>query len=248
MAQQLFLNRRNFIVGAAALGANSTTVVRAAATTNVMHLPFPMRGQIRHGAQATVTRIQTEMPRLALTFDDGPDGRHTPRLLDILAEHKAKATFYLVGRAAAYRPDIVERIVQEGHEVGNHSWSHPILSNYSRTAIEKEILSTNNAIFNASGVVPKTFRPPYGAFEMHQRFTLMHDLHMPTVLWSVDPEDWRYPGQQYITDFITRRSRPGSIVLTHDIHGPTVRSFSKTLDNLIARGFQFATISELIEI
>ena len=70
------------------------SVARATATTNVMHLPFPMRGQIRTGAQATVTRIQTEKPHLALTFDDGPDGRHTPRLLDILAEHKAKATFY----------------------------------------------------------------------------------------------------------------------------------------------------------
>jgi peptidoglycan/xylan/chitin deacetylase (PgdA/CDA1 family) len=246
--KSLCVDRRRFVTGAVVSGAGALIGGIAHAVPNVMHLPFSLRGQITNGVQATVTRIETNQPNLALTFDDGPDRRHTPRLLDILAERGVKATFYVVGRAAAYSPHIIQRMVAEGHEIGNHSWSHPVMSGYSRNAIQKEILRTNQAVFDASGLVPKTFRPPYGAFQMHQRFALMQDLNMPTVLWSVDPEDWRYPGRQYITDFITRRSQPGSIVLTHDIHGPTVRSFLETLDNLIERGFNFVTISELVEI
>lgn len=243
------ITKRKLIAGAVGLGVAS--LARRATAQNGMSVtqaPFPVRGEITSGLQATITNIKTSDPLLALTFDDGPHPTLTPILLDILAERNAKATFYLVGRAVAYSPHIVRRMVDEGHEVGNHSWSHPFLSGRSQAGLLREIDWTNQAIFDAAGVTPRTFRPPFGAIKSYQSLHLFRERNMPTVLWSVDPEDWRRPGQQYITNFILSRSTPGSIVLTHDIHGPSVRSVPATLSGLIGRGYGFGTVSQIAQI
>lgn len=243
------ISRRAFITAAIGLGPNLLTN-RATAQHGIAitREPYRMRGEINTGLHATITSIRTSDPFVALTFDDGPHPSLTPQLLDILAERNVKATFYLVGRAVAHSPQIVRRMVEEGHEVGNHSWSHPVLASRSQAGILQEIDWTNQAVFDAAGVIPRTFRPPYGALELHQRLSLINDRDMPTVLWSVDPEDWRRPGEQYITNFILSNSTPGSIILTHDIHAPTVRSFPKILDGLIANGYQFKKISTIAQI
>ena len=243
------ISRRDFITTAFGLGANLLTH-RATAQGGVAltREPYRMRGEINTGLQATITSIRTSDPRVALTFDDGPHPSLTPQLLDILADRNVKATFYVVGRAVAHSPQIVRRMVEEGHEVGNHSWSHPVLSSWSQVGILQEIDRTNQAVFDAAGVIPRTFRPPYGAFELHQRLSLINDRDMPTVLWSVDPEDWRLPGQQYITNFILSNSTAGSIILTHDIHAPTVKSFPAILDGLIMHGYGFQKISTIAQI
>ena len=243
------ISKRLLLSGLA--GVSGTLIMnRAVAQSGIpaTEAPFPMRGEITSGWQATITNIRTSDPFVALTFDDGPHPTLTPLLLDILAERNAKATFYVVGRAVVHSPHIVRRMVEEGHEVGNHSWSHPVLSGWSQAGILQEIDRTNQAVFDAAGITPRTFRPPFGAFEFYQRLNLIRARNMPTVLWSVDPEDWRRPGQQYITNFILSRSTSGSIVLTHDIHGPSVRSVSATLTGLIELGYDFKTVSQLAHI
>lgn len=243
------ITKRKLIAGAVGFGVAS--LARSATAQNgipVTQATFPMLGEITSGLQATITNIRTSNPILALAFDDGPHPTLTPKLLDILAERNAKATFYLVGRAVAHSPHIVRRMIDEGHEVGNHSWLHPFLSGWSQAGILQEIDRTNQAVFDAAGVTPRTFRPPFGAFGFYQRLNLFRERNMPTVLWSVDPEDWRRPGQQYITNFILSRSTSGSIVLTHDIHGPSVRSVPATLDGLIGRGYGFGTVSQIAQI
>lgn len=194
----------------------------------------------------TITSVQTSLPQLALTFDDGPHPSLTPQLLDMLAARGLKATFYLIGNRVATWPEIAARIAREGHEIGNHSWSHPFLDRYSDAAMLRQIDRTNAIIADTTGKMPVTFRPPYGAFTQRQR-RLLHDARgMPSVLWSVDPRDWRRPGAQVVANRILGASHAGSIVLSHDIHPGTVRAMPQVMDTLVARGLTPTTISELI--
>lgn len=230
------MDRRELLFGASVAAAFSIGPSRSFAEQSLldlMEVPFSKRGAITNGLLATAAKINTRKPVMSLTFDDGPHPFLTPMLLDLLKLRQVRATFYVIGRDAAHSPDILRRMIDEGHEIGNHSWSHPVLSKWSHSGILKEIDRTNDAVFAATGIVPRTFRPPYGAFEPHQRYALVRDRHMPTILWSVDPEDWRRPGSKFITDFVLKRARPGAIVLTHDIHRATIRSWVGTLDGLI---------------
>ena len=207
---------------------------------------LPARGDITTGMQATITRIATSQPLVALTFDDGPHPGLTPQLLDILSAYGVRATFYVIGSRAVRHPRLVARIAAEGHEIGNHTWSHPSLHGYSNAGALSQVDRTSRAVIEATGRMPVTFRPPYGDFYSHQRLMLFQSRGMPTVFWSVDPEDWRRPGSDVVASRIVMRSRPGDIVLAHDIQGPTVRAMPATIEGLVARGFRFATVSELI--
>lgn len=193
-----------------------------------------------------VTAVQTGRPALALTFDDGPHPRHTPRLLDMLREHGAKATFFLIGQRVATWPELAARIVEEGHELGNHTWSHPFLNRRSDASVLREIDRTSNAIYRATGKAPVTFRPPYGAFTPRQQQMLHAERGLPTIMWSVDPLDWRRPGSSVVANRILRRAAPGAIVLAHDIHGSTVRAVPTVLDGLGQRGLETVTMSDLL--
>src|ERR1700719_4529684 len=112
---------------------------------------------------ATYTQVRVDQPYIAMTFDDGPSSANTPRLLEILKQRNIKATFFLIGQNVAANPDIVRRILAEGHEVGNHSWTHPQLSKLSDDRVTAEITKTQDAIKDASGFTPTLLRPPYGA-------------------------------------------------------------------------------------
>ncbi|MDJ0822840.1 MAG: polysaccharide deacetylase family protein [Paracoccaceae bacterium] len=195
---------------------------------------------------ATVMAIRTSSPVVGMTFDDGPHPRLTPILLDILKARGLKATFYLIGNRVVAWPDIVRRIVAEGHEIGNHSWSHPDLSRRSDTSVMNEIDRTTDAIFKVAGRPPVTFRPPYGAFTRRQRLMLYEKRNLPTILWSVDPQDWRRPGSNTVARRILKGSRPGAIILSHDIQSGTVKAMPQTLDGLRTRGLRFATISQMM--
>ncbi|MDG1357340.1 MAG: polysaccharide deacetylase family protein [Akkermansiaceae bacterium] len=191
-------------------------------------------------------RGRTDLPYIAMTFDDGPHPQNTPRLLDMLRERNIKATFYVVGRNVDLYPHIVRRMVAEGHEVGNHTWTHRNLTRLSNDSVRSEMDRTRNVIVSACGVVPRTMRPPYGALRESQRAWIYKEYGYPTIMWNVDPNDWKRPGVSVVTSRILESTRNGSIVLAHDLHKPTVDAMPDTLDGLLRRGFQFVTISQLL--
>lgn len=195
------------------------------------------------------TRCEVPAPVIAITFDDGPNPDHTPRLLDMLKARNIKATFFMVGRCVVTWPHIVKRIADEGHEVANHSWSHPLLTSLGNTSLDSQLQKTHDAILKACGKAPLHYRPPYGAIRMTQRKRIHENLGYSTILWDVDPLDWKTPrNSKKVEERILANTKSGSIILTHDIHGTTVDAMPATLDALIARGFQFATVSQLIEL
>jgi peptidoglycan-N-acetylglucosamine deacetylase len=195
---------------------------------------------------ATYTQVRVDQPYIAMTFDDGPSSANTPRLLEILKQRNIKATFFLIGQNAAANPDIVRQILADGHEIGNHSWTHPQLSKLSDDRVKAEITKTQDAIKEASGFTPTILRPPYGAITARQREWIESQFGLNIILWSVDPLDWKRPGASVITQRILGQVRPGAIILSHDIHKQTVDAMPATLDGLIAKGYKFVTVTQLI--
>ena len=193
-----------------------------------------------------LTRAQTDRPAVALTFDDGPHPTLTPQLLDILAARGARATFYVIGRNAARYPDILRRIAAEGHEIGNHTWSHPSLYGVGDTAMLRELERTSEAIQQAVGFAPVSVRPPYGNMYPRQSQVVWDALQMTTVMWSIDPLDWQRPGASVVANRILSQHHAGAVVLSHDIHGPTVRAMPAVVDGLIGRGYDLVQVSELM--
>jgi peptidoglycan/xylan/chitin deacetylase (PgdA/CDA1 family) len=196
----------------------------------------------------TVSSLQIDGPYIALTFDDGPSEKLTPRLLDLFAQHHIHATFFVIGENVAQHPEIVKRAAGEGHEIGNHSWSHPNLAKMSDDGVRSQIKRTEEAITGAIGTRPTLLRPPYGSLTSHQKHLIHDELGYEIVLWDVDPLDWKRPGPTVVTNRILKETRPGSIVLSHDIHPGTIEAMPATINELEAKGFQFVTVSELLRI
>jgi peptidoglycan-N-acetylglucosamine deacetylase len=195
---------------------------------------------------ATYAQVRVDQPYIAMTFDDGPSSANTPRLLEILKQRNIKATFFLIGENVAANPDIVRQILAGGHEIGNHSWTHPQLSKLSDERVTAEISKTQDAIKEASGFTPALLRPPYGAITARQREWIEGQFGLSIILWSVDPFDWKRPGASVIIQRILSQVRPGAIILSHDIHKQTVDAMPATLDALIAKGYKFVTVTQLI--
>ncbi|HMJ04845.1 MAG TPA: polysaccharide deacetylase family protein [Chthoniobacterales bacterium] len=198
------------------------------------------------GPQITFNSVYVDGPYIAFTFDDGPSATLTPKLLDLLAARKIKATFFVVGQNAAEYPAIVARAAREGHEIANHSWSHPNLGKMSDEAVRRELQKTDDAIKAATGVRPTLMRPPYGSLNARQKAWIHDTLGYRIIIWDVDPLDWKRPGPAVVTSRILKETRPGSIILDHDIHPPTIESLPATFEQLQAKGFKFVTVSELL--
>ena len=237
------ITRRTFSTGLTALGASVALTGRASAQSQAS---FTIPEGVTHGGPTTITRVPTEQPLVAMTFDDGPHERLTPQLLDMLSARNIRATFYLIGRRVNLYPQLARRIAEDGHEIGNHTWNHPRLTGLGNSSLLRELDRTTVAIHEATGRPPVTMRPPYGALSNRQRALIYEARHFPTVLWSVDPEDWRRPGSSVVANRIVGRSHPGAVILAHDIVAPTVRAMPAALDGLIARGYRFVTVSELM--
>lgn len=198
------------------------------------------------GPKVVFTNVPNDGNYVAITFDDGPNPVQTPRLLDILAKRNIKATFYVVGQCVKEYPSVLERIVKEGHELGNHSWSHPNLGKMSDAAVKQQLQDTHDLIVKTVGVPPKSLRPPYGSFSPRQQQWAFNEFGYKTILWGVDPFDWKKPGAGVIAQRILTQTKSGDIILAHDIHKQTIDAMEETLDGLIAKGFRFATVSELL--
>lgn len=194
----------------------------------------------------TVSRVASAGPYVALTFDDGPHASNTPRLLNILRDRNVKATFYVIGKNVDLYPGIVRRTVAEGHEIGNHTYNHPKLSAMSMAAVNQELKRTEDSIVRACGVTPKTMRPPYGALLQNQRQSIYNSFGYPTIMWSVDPLDWRRPGASVVTSRILSGASQGGIILLHDLHASSVDAVPGVIDGLLRKGYRFVTVSQLL--
>jgi peptidoglycan/xylan/chitin deacetylase (PgdA/CDA1 family) len=190
--------------------------------------------------------VRVNGPYIAMTFDDGPSAKLTPELLDILAQRHMHVTFFVVGTNAAAHPEILRRAVAEGHEVGNHSWDHPDFARKSEEEVRSQLDRTQDAIKVALGHPPTLFRPPYGSLTKDQKKWISRDYGYKIILWSVDPLDWRRPGPEIIHHRIVDATHPGAIILSHDIHPGTIEAMPATFDDLLAKGYKFVTVSELL--
>ncbi|MEO6847274.1 MAG: polysaccharide deacetylase family protein [Chthoniobacterales bacterium] len=223
-----------------------TPATQAPATTPANPAPGMAKPPVPAPEKLTYNSIHTTEPVLAMTFDDGPNPKLTPKLLDLLKERNIKVTFFVVGENAEKYPEILQRIVAEGHEIGNHSWNHPALTKLSAQGVSDQINKTSDAIAAATGKKPTLLRPPYGAVNAKLKKRINDEFHMKIILWAVDPEDWRDPGAAAVTTRIVGKVHPGDIVLSHDIHAGTVEAMPAILDQLKAKGYRFVTVSELI--
>jgi peptidoglycan/xylan/chitin deacetylase (PgdA/CDA1 family) len=181
-----------------------------------------------------------------MTFDDGPHATNTPKLLEMAAERHIKLTFFVIGECVAQNPDVLRREVAEGDEIGNHSWSHPNLAKLSDEGLRTQLRRTEDIIVKTAGIKPKLMRPPYGELTKRQRILVNHEFRYKVILWDVDPLDWKRPGSNVVAQRIIAGARPGSIILSHDIHPSTIAAMPQVFDALLAKGFKFVTVSELL--
>jgi peptidoglycan-N-acetylglucosamine deacetylase len=196
--------------------------------------------------QITFSFVHVDGPYIAMTFDDGPSEKLTPRLLNLLAAHHIKATFFVIGQNVVDHPEVLQRAAREGHEIANHSWSHPNLGKMSDDGVRRELQKTEDAIKAAIGTLPTLLRPPYGSISSRQKKWIHDEFGYRIILWDVDPLDWKRPGPAVVCNRIIKETRAGSIVLSHDIHPGTIEAMPSTFDQLEAKGFKFVTVSELI--
>lgn len=188
--------------------------------------------------------INPNLPMIAITFDDGP-GAYTRELLDLFQQYGGKATFFLVGSRLNYYPDSVRQIALDGHELGNHSWSHKYLTSIRQNEMIGEISDTRTKLFEMTGVESTLVRPPYGSVNQSLK-DVGKTMGVSFVNWSVDSLDWKLRNPEKICEEVLSHVKDGSIILCHDIHRETVIAMETLIPELQARGFQLVTVSQLI--
>lgn len=200
-----------------------------------------------------LNRLGRGSKQLALTYDDGPNDPHTLRLLEVLARHEVRATFFLIGRYVQQRPDIVREIVRAGHVVGNHSFSHPLLIFKSSAEIREEITACDRALSDAVGH-SRFFRPPLGG-RRPEVFRVARQLGLDPVMWNVTGYDWNATSADEVERKVSRNIRGGDIILLHDgghknfgaDRSHTVVATDKLITKYKAEGYQFVPLPQKID-
>ncbi len=230
----------------------STPVIRNELSSSLAEFKNTVERQAREFPEIFfISRPEIEEKRIALTFDDGPDGEFTPAILDILKENNIKATFFLLGENVARFPEVSLRIHREGHLIGNHSWSHPDFRNLEvEDIIDREIKPTAEAIFQITGENPVFIRPPYGAIKDETIKELGKEGYK-IVNWSVDTFDWdiNLNSPDAIVQRVLKFAHPGDIILLHSGGGDrenTVAALGYIIKFLQEKGFQFVSVEELL--
>ncbi|MGL5439351.1 MAG: polysaccharide deacetylase family protein [Filifactoraceae bacterium] len=180
---------------------------------------------------------------VALTYDDGPNGKSTSIILDVLKENKVKATFFVLGTNVYNNKEQAIRTVSEGHEVANHSYSHKDLTKLGVSGINKEIQETQKAIKDVTGVTPTLLRVPYGAFNQNVK----SNAGLPIIQWNIDTLDWKTRSADKTVNSVLNNVKDGDIVLMHNIHMSTAEATKILVPELIKRGYTLVTVSELAE-
>jgi len=189
-----------------------------------------------------------EYKRIALTFDDGPDLKYTPQVLDILKEKHVHATFFVVGIQVNKYPEMLERIVNEGHSLGNHSYSHRSFTKLTPEEIMQEIEKTDRAMMDAVGFIPNMVRPPYGATN-DDVTDILEKYGREEVLWNIDPRDWAGTSVKEMFANVKKNARDGGNILLHSFGGKhianTVDLLPMLIDELLEQGYTFVAADEL---
>lgn len=183
----------------------------------------------------------TSGKRVALTFDDGPHPKNTMKIIDLLNQYDAKATFFMLGNRVDFYPDIAKKVADEGHELGNHTWNHKDLSTLSKEEGIQEVEKTNEIIRSTTGRESTVFRPPYGAVNGQ----VQNSISSPAIFWTIDTLDWKSRNPNEILKIVKENVKDGSIILMHDIHETSVQAVEPILKYLKAEGYEFVTVSEL---
>lgn len=228
--------------------ANADAVLQDNPLASRLNNPSSMPTVPPAGAKVGYSQVNITEKVLAMTFDDGPHPSLTPKLLDILKARNIKCTFFVIGKNAQMYPNIIRRMIAEGHEVANHTWTHASLTSLSDEQIRSELKRSEDALVAAANYRPHLIRPPYGAVNARIKQLIFSEFGYSTIMWSVDPQDWRRPGVSVVTSRLVNGARPGSIMLAHDIHPPTIQAMPAVFDQLLARGYQFVTVSQLMNL
>lgn len=183
-----------------------------------------------------------EEKMIALTFDDGPNALYTEQLLDGLAERNVKATFFLIGKSAEEHPEIVQRIAEEGHMIGNHTYSHLQLTSGNEERFLEELQRTNEIIEEITGETPMFCRPPFGVWNK----SFEERLGIIPVLWDVDPKDWCTFDTQTVANRILRNCHDNAIILLHDEYKTSVEAALIVIDELQRQGYTFVTVDQIV--
>jgi len=196
-----------------------------------------------------ITKGSTTEKLVALTFDDGDDGKNITPILDILSKNNIKATFFVTGRAAEHHPDLIKKIDQQGHIIGNHSYSHPDFTKITAAKMTEELSKVDNIIKNITGKSTKPyFRPPFGAYNATVLKAVGAAGYTKTIYWTIDTIDWRGDSVTDITNRVIKNIRPGAIVLMHTGSGAknTVAALPGIISNLKSQGYRFVTLNQLL--
>ncbi len=191
--------------------------------------------------------------RLALTYDDGPNDPHTLHLLDVLAKHGVKATFFVIGRFVKQRPDILRAVAQAGHVIGNHTYSHPNLIFASPAGLRQQLDDCEMAVTDAIGIHPTLFRPPFGG-RRPDTLAEVRSRGLTTVMWSVSSSDWRLHTAEEVEKTVVEQVRGGDVILMHDgahvrmgaPRGHTVQATDRLIPRYKAEGYSFVSIPEML--
>jgi peptidoglycan-N-acetylglucosamine deacetylase len=195
----------------------------------------------------SIRRIDTTERVVALTFDDGPNPVHTPRMLDLLDRHQVKATFFLMGRSVERWPDAAREVLARGHEIGNHSYSHPRLVFMTPARVRDEIERTDVLLRNIGVTGDILFGPPHGARLLVLPYVLTQ-MNRVAVYSYTDPEEWKRPPASVMVERVLRQVRPGAVVGFHDVMGTeTLRAVDEVVTALTSQGYRFALVSEFVE-
>ena len=234
--------------GASAGSAGMSLRIEAIQINLVVRNGLPGANTTRPFIQLTrppgIRDLNPNRPMVALTFDDGPSA-HTARIQSTLERHGGRASFFVVGNLIQANQATIRNGRNRGHEILGHSWAHADLTRLSVANIQNDILRTHQALEAINGPTPRLFRPPYGAVNNNVRQAATNT-GFSMINWSVDPQDWRFRNATTVHQNVMRAVHPGAIVVLHDIHGTTAAAMDRVIPDLVARGYQIVTVSELL--
>ncbi len=194
-------------------------------------------------SSANLSEAQPRKKKIAITFDDGPHPGYTLKLLDGLAQRNVKATFFIIGESAERYPEVIKRIYDEGHLIGNHTYSHVQLTCISSTRAIEEIRKTNDIVASITGETVRYIRPPFGLYNK----TLAASSNLIPILWTVDPRDWSVLNTNSVVSHVVKKVKENDVILLHDIFDTSVDAALQIIDILLEQGYTFVTVDELKE-
>ncbi len=199
-------------------------------------------GEVKEAREGGKSSIEEDAPKIARTVDDGPSSQCTGRLLDGLQKRDVKATFFLIGKNAKENPELVKRLDEEGHLIGNHTYNHVEITRLSDEEAKKELMDTDEVICSITGKHVEYMRPPFGVWQDD----LEKELNVMPVLWSIDPLDWTTKNVDEIVNKVVTKAEENDIILLHDCYDSSVDAALRIVDILKKKGFEFVTADEMI--